>query len=377
MMFKICIYKYNSPVTFSRRLITLLMDFMIIIFMTIFGFLACETLLSKMTELRYNQQVVQAREIREELTKMIAESRLGYAVDGTIVDLGKMSEDYIKNLCKNSLGESEKSYEEPLFYYYGSFKENHAEKFSKDLGNTGIQYIYGRMLECVSDDTEQYFVKQGVTAIPQLEKPAAIALQAWLEDEEETTEIAGVVYDGAKIAEDLTKMYKELMREAREEFTLNYEDYSKKYEHLNQLQTQMIEAKIVQLLLVYLVVMTIYYLVVPSLLKNGTSLSNKLFHMVGCMKNGYEVTFWSVLLKWIMKMLGYFSIVYLVLILLYNINSKAFMDYRVFGIVKFSNFYFVSLGVMLLSVGCCASDKAKYRTLSDFVSGQEMKDLRS
>jgi hypothetical protein len=52
------------------------------------------------------------------------------------------------------------------------------------------------------------------------------------------------------------------------------------------------------------------------------------------------------------------------------------MDYRILGNVKFSTFYVISAGLMILGVVCCAVDKKKYRTLSDFISMQEMKDLR-
>lgn len=98
--------------------------------------------------------------------------------------------------------------------------------------------------------------------------------------------------------------------------------------------------------------------------------------MGACTKNGEEIPLWSVILKWGMKTLKYFNVIYFVLILLYSINSKTFMDYRILGNVKFSVFYFMSAGLMILSVVCCAVDKKKYRTLSDFISMQEMKDLR-
>lgn len=345
-MFKISIYRYNEPVIFSRRIITLLMDFLIIVFVTLIGFLACDTFVATNPAHPFNQNVGKAREVQEELVSMIEETKLGYKVENNICEAGEMTENYLKNM---SLGEEE----EILTYYYGTFKEEHAEQFLSEGGTT-----------------ETY-------VDPQLKEEEVIALKNWLENEQETTEMNGEVYDGARVSEELAKMYQELIVQAREDFTSNYQPYVETYEQLAKYQVQMIEAKGIQLLLVYFTVMTIYYLLLPLILKNGASLSNKLFSMAACSTQGEEVPFWSVILKWIMKMIGYFNIVPVILVLLYSINSKMFMDYSILGMVKISTLYYVSMIVLLLSVICCAADKKNGRTLSDIVSGQMMKDLRS
>jgi hypothetical protein len=129
-------------------------------------------------------------------------------------------------------------------------------------------------------------------------------------------------------------------------------------------------------MIVYFLITIVWYVVFPIILKNGASLANKAFRMGASTKNGDEIPLWSILLKWGMKTLEYFNVVYFVLILLYSIHSKTFMEYKIFGTIKFELFYFVSVGIMILSAIMCATDKKKYRTLSDYVSSQEMKDLR-
>ena len=130
------------------------------------------------------------------------------------------------------------------------------------------------------------------------------------------------------------------------------------------------------LIFVYLVITIIWYMVLPALMKNGATLFNKIFKMGACMRTGECVSIWSVILKWMVKTIKYFNVVYFVLIMLYSINSKTFMDYRIIGNIKFRLFYVISVGIMVISVICSATDKKNYRTLSDLVSMQKMKDLR-
>ncbi|MBQ8804064.1 MAG: RDD family protein [Tyzzerella sp.] len=375
-MRKISIYRYNSPITFSRRLITLVLDFLVLVVVTLFGYILCDQIVARLPNTKTHIIAEQTGDIQSELTKLLEEAYLGYVVDGNICDTGDMAEDYVTTLYQFSLDELRGEYKEPLYDYYGDFKEMRANHFSGDLGNVGEQYIYNRLLQEIDNENKQYYVEQDAWAYPMLRKEVATALREWLENKQETTTIDGISYNGAKIAEDIVQVYKSLLQEARDELCTNYEGYAEKYENLNNLRNELVGYKISTLVFVYLAITIIWYILFPIFLKNGASLSNKMFQMCACTKNGDEIPFWSIILKWGMKNIEYFNAVFFVLILLYSINSKTFMDYMIFGGVKFSTFYFTSAGFMILSVVCCAADKKKYRTLSDFISMQEMKDLR-
>lgn len=375
-MRRICMYRYNSPVTFSRRLITLVIDFLVFMMLTLFGYILCEQVNVVLPNTKTNVITGEARAIQKELVSLLEEAHLGYMVDGNICDTGDMAENYVTTLYRFSLDELHEEYKEPLYHYYGNYKEMQANNFVGDLGNVGEQYIYNRILQEVDNENKQYYVEQDSWAYPILRKEVATALKEWLENKQETTTIDEVSYNGAKIAEDIVRVYKLLLQEARYELCSGYEGYAEKYQSLNNLRNELVGCKITQLILVYLVITIIWYIVFPVFLKNGASLSNKIFKMGACTKNGENIPFWSIVLKWGMKTLKYFNVIYFVLILLYSINSKTFMDYRVLGNVKFSVFYFISGGFMISSVVCCAVDKKKYRTFSDFISMQEMKDLR-
>ena len=375
-MRKICIYRYNSPVTFSRRLITFIIDFLVLVMVTLFGYILCEQVNAALPNTKANVITQEAKTLQGELTELLETAHLGYMVNGNICDTGEMAENYISTLYQFSLDELQEEYEEPLYDYYGDFKEMQASNFSGKLGSVGEQYIYNRILEEIDNKNKQYYVEQDTWAYPMLRKEVAMALKEWLENKQETTTIDDVLYNGAKIAEDIVQVYKTLLQEARDELCSGYKGYAEKYGSLNNLRNDLVGYKIRTLIFVYLFITVIWYIVFPTILKNGASLSNRMFKMGACTKNGEEIPLWSVILKWGMKTLKYFNVSYFVLILLYSINSKTFMDYRILGNVKFSTFYVISAGLMILGVVCCAVDKKKYRTLSDFISMQEMKDLR-
>lgn len=375
-MRKICMYRYNSQITFSRRLITLVVDFLVLVTLALFGYILCEQVSVALPNAKANVITGEAREIQEEIASLLEEAHLGYIADGNICDTGEMAENYVTTLYRFSLDELHEEYKEPLYDYYGEFKEMQANNFVGDLGNVGEQYIYNRMLQETDNETNQYYVEQDSWTYPMLKKEVATALKEWLENKKETTEFEGVSYNGAKIAEDIVRVYKLLLQEAREELSSGYKGYADKYETLNTLRNELVGYKIGILIFVYLVITIIWYIVFPALMKNGATLSNKIFKMGACMRNGECVSIWSVIIKWMVKTIKYFNVVYFVLIMLYSINSKTFMDYRIIGNIKFRLFYIVSVGVMVISVICCATDNKNYRTLSDLVSMQKMKDLR-
>lgn len=375
-MRKICIYRYNSPVTFSRRLSTLIIDFLVLIIATLMGYMLCEQINATLPDTKMSVITKEASRIQKDLANLIEEAHLGYMVDGNICDTGEMAEQYVTTLYKFSLDEFQEEYEEPLYDYYGEFKEMKANHFSGELGNVGKQYIYNRILKEIDNESKQYYIEQDAWAYPTLRQEVAKALKMWMEKQEETIQIDGVSYNGAKIAEDIVRVYKTLLQEAREELCTKYEGYADKYTDLDKLREELIGYKIKTLIMVYFVITIVWYVVFPIILKNGASLPNKAFHMGACTKNGDEVPVWSVFLKWGMKTVEYFNVVYFVLILLYSIQSKIFMEYKIWSTVNFKLFYFISVGSMILSAIICATDKKKYRTLSDFVSMQEMKDFR-
>ena len=375
-MRKICMYRYNSPITFSRRLITLVIDFLVLVMLTLLGYILCEQVSVALPNAKANVITGEAKEIQQELASLLEEAQLGYMVDGNICDTGEMAENYVTTLYRFSLDELHEEYKEPLYEYYGNFKEMQANNFVGALGNVGEQYIYNRMLQEIDNETNQYYVEQDSWTYPMLKTEVATALKEWLENKEETTEIEGASYNGAKIAEDIVKAYKLLLQEAREELSSSYKGYAEKYETLNTLRNELVGYKISMLIFVYLVITIIWYMVLPALMKNGATLFNKIFKMGACMRTGECVSIWSVILKWMVKTIKYFNVVYFVLIMLYSINSKTFMDYRIIGNIKFRLFYVISVGIMVISVICSATDKKNYRTLSDLVSMQKMKDLR-
>lgn len=179
-----------------------------------------------------------------------------------------------------------------------------------------------------------------------------------------------------QLSAELQEKYEALEPETGEEAAVRELTGTKEYAELTVLRESLIRNKMHELAVVYLVLSLLYFMVLPLLLKNRVSLTEHMFSMAACMRSGNQVPFWSVLLKWAGEAVTYFNVMYIVLILTYSENSTAFFRQEFLFGVRFSAFYFLSLGMLALSFVSCAAGKKNHQTLSDLISGQLMKDIR-
>ena len=85
-MKRLSLYKNNGNVTFSRRLIIFLLDYMIMLFITMILFLMSDSILTNAKNSKLNKINESTSSYQVELIKIMEESNLGYGSDNSIND---------------------------------------------------------------------------------------------------------------------------------------------------------------------------------------------------------------------------------------------------------------------------------------------------
>ena len=137
-MKRLSLYRNSENVTFSRRVIIFLFDYIVLLFITMFLFLIIDSLSlnnnsSKIYKLNEETQYYQA-----ELIKIMEDANLGYGDDNSIYDSSIISDKFIYTLVYKSLDEnvidksaySNKLLENnPIQYYYNVYIDEYYSKY--------------------------------------------------------------------------------------------------------------------------------------------------------------------------------------------------------------------------------------------------------
>ena len=72
----------------------------------------------------------------------------------------------------------------------------------------------------------------------------------------------------------------------------------------------------------------------------------------------------------------YLNVTTIILTFLYNINSRLFLQYKLFGVISMSSVYIVSTIYLIVCLVMSALKSSKYQTIGDKLSNQLIKDSR-
>ena len=384
-MRKESVYQFNESVSFSRRLIAFFSAFLLLFALTLVCYSVVDNLVAR-SETSASYRVTQsAREKQSELIALTAETHLAYKISGGLSEISDMAENYVRSLCITSLGgevEKESAYSgshivknlnaetDGLFYYFGTYKPKNVSAYS---ASSAIGYDYAKT-QILKDGVLKYY--NNSLEYPLLNVEIATALDGYLSSAREITTVSGTDYKGKEICNDIMTVYAAAINSAREDFFSNNSMYNSAFDEFSGLRESLLGYKWLELTLTYLVITSLAYIAAPMLIKGRVSLVHKLLKTTAVDRKGYEVPFWSVLLKWLGEFVTFFNTVFLVIVILYSRNSIAFFRYKLFGFLPFTAIYVFSVLIMIASVIACAADKKNHCTISDFASGQLMKDLR-
>ena len=382
-MKRLSLYKNNGNVTFSRRLIIFLLDYMIMLFITMILFLMSDSILTNAKNSKLNKINESTSSYQVELIKIMEESNLGYGSDNSINDSSIISDKYVFTIVYESLNGDviDKSIYEPkmlkvnsLDYYYGTYKVNNSSLYLNYSKNeTGITYINNLFVEKVNVNNDIISIQENKII---MNEQYAKAIDNFICLAKDSITIDDKVYNGSDTYSIIYKAYNELLQNAKEDIMTNHKNYLETFNNFNESRNKMVGYKWGELVIVYVIVSLIYFIGVPLINKNRATLSMILFYMVPCSKDGYSVGIGSIIIKGISEVIMYLNVTTIILTFLYNINSRLFLQYKLFGVISMSSVYIVSTIYLIVCLVMSALKSSKYQTIGDKLSNQLIKDSR-
>lgn len=382
-MKKLSLYKNNLNITFSRRLITVLLDYIVILFVSMFTFIIIDTAsLNNSNSTLHNIQN-EAYQTQNKLINIMEESKLGYGNDNSINDSSIISDKYVYTLVYNALDHNsidESIYkpkllkEDSLNYYYSIYKVNNKDNYANyNNENVGTSYINNLILSVVNKETNILFIVDNQVF---MKTEYAKALNDFIVSGNENTIDNGVSISGSDTYSILYKAFNQLIQNAKEDLMTNNKLYVSTFEKFNTIRNQMIGFKWKELIISYSIICFIYYLLIPFVIKDGATISMKLFHMSACDKAGYHVSPISIFLKFVSEYVTFFNVLFIIVTFLYNTNSKIFLQYKIFDVIPMSTIYVISIIYLIISLSFTSFKSMNYQSLSDKFSNQIVKDTR-
>ena len=382
-MKRLSLYKNNGNVTFSRRLIIFLLDYMIMLFITMILFLMSDSILTNAKNSKLNKINERTSSYQVELIKIMEESNLGYGSDNSINDSSIISDKYVFTIVYESLNGDviDKSIYEPkmlkvnsLDYYYGTYKVNNSNLYLNYSKNeTGITYINNLFVEKVNVNNDIISIQEDKII---MNEQYAKAIDNFICLAKDSITIDDKVYNGSDTYSIIYKAYNELLQNAKEDIMTNHKNYLETFNNFNESRNKMVGYKWGELVTVYVIVSLIYFIGVPLFNKYRATLSMILFYMVPCSKDGYSVGIGSIIIKGISEVIMYLNVTTIILTFLYNINSRLFLQYKLFGVISLSSVYIVSTIYLIVCLVMSALKSSKYQTIGDKLSNQLIKDSR-
>ena len=269
-MKRLSLYKNNGNVTFSRRLIIFLLDYMIMLFITMILFLMSDSILTNAKNSKLNKINESTSSYQVELIKIMEEANLGYGSDNSINDSSVISDKYVFTIVYESLNGDviDKSIYEPkmlkvnsLDYYYGTYKVNNSNLYLNYSKNeTGITYINNLFVEKVNVNNDIISIQEDKII---MNEQYAKAIDNFICLAKDSITIDDKVYNGSDTYSIIYKAYNELLQNAKEDIMTNHKNYLETFNNFNESRNKMVGYKWGELVTVYVIVSLIYFIGVP------------------------------------------------------------------------------------------------------------------
>lgn len=382
-MKKLSLYKNNESVTFSRRLIVFLFDYIFMLFITMFIFLAVDSILLNSNTSKLNQIQTDTYNTQQQIINIMEESSLGYREDNSINDSSVLSDKFIHTLVYVSLNEiveKKEAYDKkilrvnPIGYYYGEYKISHKDNYQNYLEECiGYDFINNLLLDKVNKNEEILYINGNDVL---LHEGYAKALDNLISLGKDNITIDSETVSGTDTYSIIYQSYNELLQDAKEDLIINNDLYLKSFEIFNDVRNSMIEYKWLELVIIYSILSMVYFLVIPMLNKKSSTLSMLIFGMATCTSDGYRVSKLSIIIKYLSEFFMYFNVMCVMVIFLYNTNSQLFLQHNLFGFINMTHVYILSVLYLFVSFICTSLKSANHQTIGDKMSRQYVKDAR-
>lgn len=382
-MVRLCLYKNNPNVSFSRRVIIFLLDYIVLLFLSMFIFLGVDSIFSNIDNSGLSQINNKTEQCQKNIIKIMESSKLGYGSDNSIHDSSILSDKFIYDIVYDSLNGNVSNNDlytnkllevESLGYYYGVYKINNKDYYNNfDNNEVGYSYVNNLLLSKININTNILYIDKDNVL---MNTAYANALDNFLSNGIESTTVDEITINGSQLYSDIYKVYNSLLQSAKEDLIINNKLYLDAFNEFNRSRNDMISFKWLELLSIYSVLCLVYFLIIPLINKNNQTLSMMLFHMSPCNKEGYHVSKMSTIIKYLGESFMYLNVLCIIVIFLYNTNSFIFLQYKIFNIFSIIGVYLLSILYLIVSMFLSSFKSRKFQTLSDMLSNQYVKDIR-
>lgn len=244
-----------------------------------------------------------------------------------------------------------------------TYKTSNIDQYSNS-DNYGIDKACKRFLELVSND--EYFINSAT--FPLSKQEYAVAMDNLIVNNDDETIIDNVTYSGKQCYIKIHAAYLNLIKEAYKDIETNYIPYKTSYSDFISYREKIMQYTIVQALIIYMIIIFIYFAIVPFIFKDGRTFSMFLLKESRIDQSGEKIRWYSILLNFLVSLINLIGVVCVYFVLTYGMNSMMILTYPLFLSISLIIIYGISLAVLLASGIILLCDKNKKRTLSNLIS---------
>lgn len=248
------------------------------------------------------------------------------------------------------------------FYYNVTFKEEHKSNF------IGFDIESDKYVELLSSYTSSLYYEIDLD-YPYLNLDTSKKLDEYFRNENYSIgkDIYSNIYDG----------YLKILNESINELENKYYPYISLKKEYNELTLSIYRIKYVELFISYTIAVLICYLIIPVILKDGRTISFRVFKLGVTDNKDNRLSWYNYLLKTIITLLG--SIPIMAITILIFFGSSSGFDFIIQGLI--GNISLLSLSLFMLieysvSYAICFAFKNSHQSIAELFSFEIVKDSK-
>lgn len=375
-------YKDALPAKRSRKVGAAVLDYLLMLIVSVLFFLGANAVTEALPFMKEKEAEITG--VQKEMSSLIEESKIGSLKDGSFESVETITKNYLYRLAHYSLikgGEKEEDIS-PLiraypaitptsdncYYYYSSFKADHTSDYAKQENA-----IFGASdyITTLSKDLSFTFLyeEEGEYAYyPYLDSDTSLALQEYMNGNEKFEK-------GSRIYSVIHDRYRNLLENGVKEFQTDFKPYADLNSKNNEIKTSLYGVRILEFFFAYTCGSLIAYLLVPLLLKDGRTLSDKSLSLAYVKKSdGERPEFWRILVQFAFRYVGGIGTMAFLAFIAYGASSIDLIFHTFWGFLSLLGLLIFTCLYALTSFAVTFFDKEKKYTLSEFFSGIVLKD---
>lgn len=355
------------------------LDYFLLLILSVLIFLLVNLITENLGSVKSKQSEISS--VQNEMVSLVTESKLGEYENGSYKSNEEIATSYIYRLTYRSLldnGVKEENItssitsiykpidkeSDNLFYYYATFKANNIADYSlstqqkEEYGSTYYFEALSKDLSISFDLKDEY---------PLLTLDGANKVQSYILDSSFTP--------GKEIYSSLLDRYETLLKSSINEFESEYLPFKNKMEAHERIKGELYGVRRIEILIAYVLGSSLYYLLLPSLLKNGRSLSFKAMNIAYCTKKGETPAFSNILIHFAVLLFEFSSVMAIIPFIIYGSSAIDLVYLPFWSGISLLFVALFSLTFMLFSYLSTFIDKESKATTSEFASSLIAKDI--